>query len=147
MAHTGTASLIPISLEAQYTLSVADGWDYLTMPFSAVIWRVTMAVGYQGTTSGNIDCVVERTDTASTTTDLWTIAATCGRIAYDATYKYLEWTWENANWTGYSSSQIYPPSGCRLNKGDTIKLNINAIDGGAVASGLKLTLWVRPFAD
>lgn len=147
MAHTGTVSLVPISLEAQYTLSVADGWDYLTMPFSGVIWRAVMTVGYLGTTSGNIDCVVERTTAAAVTTDLWTVASDIGRIAYDAAAKYLEWDWENDGWTGYASGQVYPPSGCRLNKGDTIKLNINAVDGGGVASGLKVVLWVRPFAD
>jgi hypothetical protein len=148
MAHTGTVSLIPLVFTAGHTLSVADGWDYLTMPFDAVIWRVQMSVAYLGTTGAGVHCVIERTDADAATTDLWTVTeGTIGGIAYNAAAKYLEWDWEDDGWTGYAAGQLYPPSGCRLKKGDTLKLNINDVDDGGVAEGLKLTLWVRPLAD
>lgn len=147
MAHTGVPALIPIPLAALGTLTVADGEDYVTMGFDGIIWRVSCNVSSTGTTSGNTDFVIERTDAAtSTAADLWTPASGIGRIAYNASAAYLEWDWENTGWTGYSSSQIYPPTGTRLKKGDTLSLNVNVIPGGSDSADLRVTLWVKPLA-
>lgn len=147
MAHTGVDFLVPIVLSGIGVLSVADGYDAHVMEFSGILWDVDMTLGVLGTTSDNTDVVVERTPSGGSAGDLWTPASGCGRIAYNASAKYLNWDWENANMTGYASGQIYPPSGARLDKGDTLKLNVNAIPGGSDSADLKVVLWVKPTVD
>lgn len=146
MAHTGVPFLIPITLNAPGDAAVADDIDHLTMEFDAVIWAVQMQVGTTGDTSGETDVVVERTRDGSSA-DLWTVAADCGRIAYDASANYLEWDWENDAWAGYASGQLVPPSGCVVKTGDEIQLNIDAIPGGTTSTDVKVVLWVKPVVD
>jgi hypothetical protein len=143
MAHTNVNYLIPIVLTADGVITVADDWDQQTIDFDCIIWRVSANLGCIGTTSGNNDFVVEKNGA----TDLWTVASGCGRIAYNASAKYLEWDWENANMTGYASGQLYPPSGCRISAGDYLRLNVNAVAGAGNPAGLKVTLWVKPVVD
>ena len=143
MAHTNVNYLIPIVLYADGTITVADDWDQQTIDFNCIIWRVSYTLSNTGTTSGNNDVVVEKNGD----TDLWTVAAGCGRIAYNASAKYLEWDWENANMTGYASGQMFPPSGCHINAGDYLRLNVNAVAGGGTPGGAKVTLWVKPVVD
>ena len=147
MAITGVNQLIPVTLVDLGTITVADGQDGVTMQFDGIIWRVSSNVGVNGTTSGNTDFVIERTPAGGSAGDLWTIGAGIGRIAHDSDELYLEWDWENSGWEGYSATQIYPPTGTRLKKGDLLELNVNAIPGGSDSADLKVTLWVYPLAD
>lgn len=142
MAITNTNFLIPVVLTAPGTLTVKDDYDQVTMGFGGVVWKVQANIGVNGTTSGNTDFVVEKDGT-----DMWTPAAGCGRIAHDSSALYLEWDWENANWTGYASGQTYPPTGARVDAGDVLQLNVNVIPGGSDSVDLKVTLWIKPFVD
>lgn len=147
MAHLGANFLVPITLVAGGTLTAADGKDLHTMEFSGILWKVDMVLGATGSSSGNTDVVVERTPSGGSAGDLWTVGSGIGRIAYNASAKYLTWDWENAGWAGYSASQIYPPTGCNLAKGDALKLNVDAIPGGSDSANLVVRLWVKPTVD
>lgn len=143
MAHTNVNYLIPIVLERQGALSAADDFDQVTVDFNCIIWRVSANISDTGSTSGNNDFVVEKNGA----TDLWTVGTGIGRFAYNASAKYLEWDWENAGMTGYASGQLYPPSGCIIDAGDYLRLNVDAVAGAGSPAGLKVTLWVKPVVD
>lgn len=143
--HQGVTFAVPVVLKALGVISAADGWDQFTMPFDGIIHQVQMSIGVTGSSSGNNDAVVERTRSGSAA-DIWTVGSGIGRIAYDASAKFLEWDWENTGWTGYSATQIFPPSGAIVQKGDALKLNVNAAAGSGSPADLVVTLWVVPTA-
>lgn len=143
MAITGTNYLIPVQFHAHGSLAAADDLDQKTFDFPCLIYRVSANLGTTGDTSGNTDFVLEKNGA----TDLWTVAADAGRFAYNASALYLEWDWENDAWTGYASGQTYFPSGCRIAKGDYLRLNVDAIPGGTTSTDLVVTVWVKPLVD
>jgi hypothetical protein len=146
MAILGTKALIPVRQAVLGTLGAADGLDADTIQFDGYIWRVKMTLGANGSSSGSTDIVIERTSAAGVTADLWTIGTGIGRMAHDSSALYLEWDWQHSGWTGYSATQLVPPTGARVKKGDLLKLNIDAVPGSASAD-LTVTLWIYPTAD
>lgn len=119
------AAAIPITLKADGTLTVADDYYKLTVPFDGSIVQVDCNLGTVGTTSGNTDFVVED----ETDGDLWTVAASVGRIAYGST-----------TLTFYAASMDRTV----VEAGQVLTLNVNVIDGGGTNGDLAVTLWVVP---
>lgn len=134
MASLNVAHAVPITLTELATITVADGKDVLTIPFDCEISRVHMKLGDTGTTSGNNDVVVAYTKPTggiSTSGDLWTIGAGVGRIAYNASNKYLGWTRDSCAYT-------------YLEAGGSLSLDVNVVAGGGTPGMLEVTLWVYP---
>lgn len=124
--------LIPITLTEMATLTTADGKDVVTVPFDAEIFRVHMKLGNTGTTSGNVNVTVyytKPTGGVSTTGDLWTVATGIGRIAYNASAKYVAWDRDDLAYT-------------LIEAGGTLSLNVDGIS--TTPNNLEITLWVFP---
>lgn len=137
MAVSTANKAVPFVFTEMATLSVADGKALQTIPFVCQILGAFMSVGSTGGTSGNTDVVLEYTapsDAAlSSSGDLWTVGSGVGRIAYNASTKYIEWSSSSFN-------KVY------LEAGGTLKLNVDAIPSTA-SNNLLVILWVHPVND
>ena len=110
-------------------LTVADDLDVLICPITGTIVAVHCTVTTTGASSANNDFVVERTR-SGTSTDMWTPASGVGRIAYDASVKYLDFDYDDLDETDIRAS-------------DLLNLNGNVIAGTA-ATDLTVTLYIVP---
>lgn len=121
--------LIPVVLKADGTLTVADDKDVVTMPFTGRLVHVDANVSSTGTTSGNNDFVLEDDGT-----DLWTVAAGVGRIAYNA----------SVNYQAIPLASLDNGSGGPVvAAGSLLALNVDAVAGGTPAN-LKVIAWFDP---
>lgn len=124
MAFLRPNKLVPITLAALGTLTVADDYFKITAPFDGEVYYVDANLGTAGTTSGNTDFVVED----ETDGDLWTVASGVGRIPYSEVYLNMD----------------YDDTVGSIVAGQVLTLNVNAIDGGGTNADLVVTLWVWP---
>ena len=111
------AQVTQLTLAELATLTVADGKDVVHVPCDLKLFRVRMYVGTTGTGSGNVDATVYYTkpsDGITATGDLWTVASGVGRIAYNASAKYLEWDADSLLITN-------------IEAGGTLSLNVDTI--------------------
>lgn len=129
MAFLYPRDVMEITLEDLATLTVADGKDVMTVPCDMEIFYVRATLKATGTTSGATDFVLEAAGT-----DIWTVATGVGRIAYDASVRYLQMTRDNLTTT-------------KLKAGQALKLNINAIPGGSDSAGLIVHVIGYPLND
>jgi len=127
---------IPIILTELAVITAADGKDLVTIPFSCTIFDVHMKVGTTGSSSGNNDVTVYYTAPTGGVTssgDLWTVASGVGRIAYNASVKYLRWAAASCAIT-------------KLEAGGTLSLNVDAVAGAGSPADLTVILNVYPAA-
>lgn len=118
-------SAVPISLFALGTQTVADDKMHVTVPFNCTIKSVVFYAGTTGTTSGNNDVTV-----TDDTTDIWTVSATVGRIAYNGT-QYLQWDRDSNTNNDIAA-------------GSVLSLNVDAVAGAGSPGDYVVTLWVVP---
>lgn len=134
MAFLNPKFAVDLVMEDGAVITVADGKDIRTVPFNCEIFRVRMILGSNGTTSGNNDATVTYTAPGASAVDLWTLGTGVGRIAYDATPRYLEFTRDNLAVT-------------KLQAGGTLSLNVDAVAGGSPGAPLVMILTVYPTDD
>lgn len=134
MAFLNPKFAVDLVMEDGAVITVADGKDVRTVPFNCEIFRVRVVLGSTGTTSGNNDVVLAYTAPGASAVDLWTVGTGVGRIAYDASVPYLEFTRDNLAVT-------------KLQAGGTLSLNVDAVAGGSPGAPLVLVLTVYPTDD
>jgi hypothetical protein len=138
MAFLYPSRAIPLTLRELAQITVADDKDVMVVPFDMEVITVHCYLGNTGTTSGNNDFVVEYTiptgSTVTTSGDIWTIGAGVGRIAYNASAKYLAMDRDDLSKTYFEA-------------GGTLGLNVNVVAGGGTPGYLEVILWVVPVND
>jgi hypothetical protein len=121
MPFLNPSKAVVLTLTEMATLSVADGKDVVVVPCDMELYRVHMKLGTTGGTSGNTDVTVYYTAPSGGSTssgDLWTVGTGVGRIAYNASNKYLNWTRDNLAVT-------------RIEAGGTLSLNVDSVPSTA----------------
>jgi len=133
MAYLNPLEVIQLTLSELTTLSTGDGKDVITVPCDMEIYSVHMKLGTTGGTSGNTDVTVYYTAPSGGSTssgDLWTVGTGVGRIAYNASNKYLNFTRDSMNITF-------------IERGGTLSLNVDGIPGIA-STDLTITITGAP---
>lgn len=129
MAFLYPRDVIHLQMEDLAVLTVADGKDVMTVPCDMEIFYIRATIQVTGTTSGNNDYVLEAAGT-----DLWTIGTGVGRIAYNASVRYQEFTRDSMSTT-------------KIKAGQALKLNINAVAGAGSPAGLVVHIFGYPLND
>jgi len=133
MAYLKPLEVIQLTLSELTTLGTGDGKDVITVPCDMEIYSVHMKLGTIGDTSGNTGVTVYYTAPSGGSTssgDLWTVGTGVGRIAYNASSKYLDFTRDNMNITF-------------IERGGTLSLNIDSVPNTA-STDLIITITGAP---
>ena len=133
MAYLKPSEVIQLTLAELATLSNTTNLDVISVPCDMEIYSVHMKLGTTGGSSGNTDATVYYTAPSGGSTssgNLWTVGTGVGRIAYNASSKYLDFTRDNMNITF-------------IERGGTLSLNVSSIPGTA-STNLIITITGAP---
>jgi hypothetical protein len=133
MSYLQPLEVIQLTLSELTTLSAGNGKDVITVPCDMEIYSVHMKLGTTGGTSGNTDVTVYYTAPSGGSTSsgaLWTVGAGVGRIAHNATNKYLDFTRASMDITF-------------IERGGTLSLNVINVPGTA-STNLTITITGAP---